>query len=185
MGVSIYPDNATDIDTLMQQADAAMYRARQMGRCTTASLADMNRLAEQRLVYSAALCQTTASDGLTLHYQPQTRTIGGVLDRVEALARWPAPVLGEVSPLKFIPLTEECGLIEQIGLWAISEACRQMAAWLRPDSTSPASRSIFRRSISRGRVGRRSSRRPTLSDPIQSSRHRAAIRADPLTPPHH
>jgi predicted signal transduction protein with EAL and GGDEF domain len=89
MSISIYPDNATDIDILMQQADAAMYRARQIGRCTHRFFsADMNRLAEQRLVYSAALCQANASDGLTLHYQPQTRTIGGVLYRVEA--RWPA-----------------------------------------------------------------------------------------------
>jgi len=130
MGISIYPDNATDIDTLMQQADAAMYKAKQAGRSTHRFFsADMNRLAEQRLVYSAALRQAISNDGLTLHYQPQTRTIDGALYGVEALARWHDPVLGEVSPLKFITLAEECGLIEQIGLWAIREACRQMAAW--------------------------------------------------------
>jgi diguanylate cyclase (GGDEF)-like protein len=130
MGISIYPDNATDIDTLMQQADAAMYKAKQAGRSTHRFFsADMNRLAEQRLVYSAALRQAIARDGLALHYQPQTRTADGTLYGVEALARWHDPVLGEVSPLKFIPLAEECGLIEQIGLWAIREACRQMAAW--------------------------------------------------------
>jgi diguanylate cyclase (GGDEF)-like protein/PAS domain S-box-containing protein len=130
MGISIYPDNATDIDTLMQQADAAMYKAKQAGRSTHRFFsADMNRIAEQRLVYSAALRQAIASDGLALHYQPQIRTADGALYGVEALARWHDPVLGEVSPLKFIPLAEECGLIEQIGLWAIREACRQMAAW--------------------------------------------------------
>jgi diguanylate cyclase (GGDEF)-like protein/PAS domain S-box-containing protein len=130
MGISIYPDNATDIDTLMQQADAAMYKAKQAGRSTHRFFsADMNRLAEQRLVYSAALRQAIASDRLALHYQPQTMTVDGTLYGVEALARWHDPVLGEVSPLKFIPLAEECGLIEQIGLWAIREACRQMAAW--------------------------------------------------------
>ena len=130
MGISIYPDNATDIDTLMQQADAAMYKAKQAGRSTHRFFsADMNRLAEQRLVYSAALRQAIANDRLALHYQPQTRTVDGALYGVEALARWHDPVLGEVSPLKFIPLAEECGLIEQIGLWAIREACRQMAAW--------------------------------------------------------
>ena len=130
MGISIYPDNATDIDTLMQQADAAMYKAKQAGRSTHRFFsADMNRLAEQRLVYSAALRRAISSNGLRLHYQPQTRTIDGTLYGVEALARWHDPDLGEVSPLKFIPLAEECGLIEQIGLWAIREACRQMAAW--------------------------------------------------------
>jgi EAL domain-containing protein (putative c-di-GMP-specific phosphodiesterase class I) len=89
----------------------------------------MNRLAEQRLVYSAALRQAILNDELRLHYQPQTRTIDGSLYGVEALARWHDPDLGEVPPSKFIPLVEQCGLIEQIGLWSIREACRQMAAW--------------------------------------------------------
>ena len=130
MGISIYPDNATDIDTLMQQADAAMYKAKQAGRSTHRFFsADMNSLAEQRLIYSAALRHAIASDALKLHYQPQIRTIDGALYGVEALARWHDPVLGEISPQKFIPLAEESGLIEQIGLWSIREASRQMAAW--------------------------------------------------------
>src|SRR3954452_362398 len=130
MGISIYPDNATDIDTLMQQADAAMYKAKQAGRSTHRFFsADMNRLAEQRLVFSAALRQAIASDRLKLVYQPQTRTVDGALYGVEALARWNDPDLGNVPPSKFIPLAEEVGLIEQIGLWSIREACRQMAAW--------------------------------------------------------
>ena len=130
IGISIYPDNATDIDTLIQQADAAMYKAKQAGRSTYRFFsADMNRLAEQRLVYSAALRNAIANDALKLHYQPQIRTIDGAIHGVEALARWHDPVLGEVSPAKFIPLAEECGLIEQIGLWSMREACRQMAEW--------------------------------------------------------
>lgn len=132
MGISIYPDNATDIDTLMQQADAAMYKAKQAGRSTHRFFsADMNRLAEQRLIFSAALRQAIANDRLKLVYQPQTRTIDGTLYGVEALARWHDPELGEVPPSKFIPLAEEVGLIEQIGLWSVREACRQMAAWRR------------------------------------------------------
>ena len=130
MGISIYPDNATDIDTLIQQADAAMYKAKRAGRSTYRFFsADMDRLAEQRLAYSAALRGAIASDALKLHYQPQIRTSDGAIHGVEALARWHDPVLGEVSPSKFIPLAEECGLIEQIGLWSIREACRQMAEW--------------------------------------------------------
>jgi len=132
MGISIYPDNATDIDTLIQQADAAMYKAKQAGRSTHRFFsADMNRLAEQRLVFSAALRQAIANDRLKLVYQPQTRTVDGTLYGVEALARWHDPELGEVPPAKFIPLAEQVGLIEQIGLWSIREACRQMAAWRR------------------------------------------------------
>jgi diguanylate cyclase (GGDEF)-like protein/PAS domain S-box-containing protein len=130
MGISIYPDNATDIDTLMQQADAAMYKAKQAGRSTYRFFsADMNIVAEQRLIYSAALRQAISNDALKLHYQPQIRTVDGTLYGVEALARWHDPVLGEVSPEKFVGLAEESGLIEQIGLWSIREACRQMAAW--------------------------------------------------------
>lgn len=130
IGISFYPDNATDIDTLMQQADAAMYKAKRAGRSTYRFFsADMNRLAEQRLIHIAALRSAIASDRLKLHYQPQIRTTDGAIHGVEALARWHDPVLGEVSPAKFIPLAEECGLIEQIGVWSIREACRQMAEW--------------------------------------------------------
>ncbi|WKA29413.1 EAL domain-containing protein [Bradyrhizobium roseum] len=132
IGISIYPDNATDLDALIQQADAAMYKAKQAGRSTHRFFsADMNRLAEQRLVLSAALRHAIADDRLKLFYQPQTRTVDGALYGVEALARWHDPDLGEVPPSKFIPLAEEVGLIEQIGLWSIREACRQMAAWRR------------------------------------------------------
>ena len=130
VGISMYPDNATDIDTLIQQADAAMYKAKQAGRSTFRFFsADMDRLAEQRLVYSAALRSAIANDELKLNYQPQIRTIDGAIHGVEALARWYDPMLGEVSPSRFIPLAEECGLIEQIGLWSMREACRQMAEW--------------------------------------------------------
>jgi EAL domain-containing protein (putative c-di-GMP-specific phosphodiesterase class I) len=107
-----------------------MYKAKQAGRATYRFFsADMDRLAEQRLAYSAALRAALAKGGLSLHYQPQIRTNDGSLHGVEALARWHDPLLGEVSPAKFIPLAEECGLIEQIGLWSIREACRQMAQW--------------------------------------------------------
>jgi diguanylate cyclase (GGDEF)-like protein/PAS domain S-box-containing protein len=137
MGISIYPDNTADIDTLIQQADAAMYKAKQAGRSTYRFFsADMN-LAEQRLAHSAALRSAIANDGLKLHYQPQIRTIDGTIHGVEALARWHDPVLGEVSPAKFIPLAEECGLIEQIGLWSMREACRQMAEWRAADLDIP------------------------------------------------
>ncbi|MGJ4993135.1 EAL domain-containing protein [Bradyrhizobium sp. HKCCYLS3077] len=132
MGLSLYPDNAKDIDTLIKQADAAMYKAKRAGRATYRFFsADIDKLAEERLMHSSALREAIASEALTLHYQPQICTKSGAIHGVEALARWHDPVLGEVSPAKFIPLAEECGLIEQIGVWSIKTACQQMASWRR------------------------------------------------------
>jgi diguanylate cyclase (GGDEF)-like protein/PAS domain S-box-containing protein len=129
IGVSIYPDNATDIDDLLKHADAAMYQAKQAGRSTYRFFsADMNRLTEERLAFSTALRNAIVKGALRLHYQPQVR-IDGRIHGVEALARWNDPVLGDVPPSKFIPLAEEYGLIEMIGTWSLREACQQIAAW--------------------------------------------------------
>ena len=108
IGISMYPDNATDIDTLIQQADAAMYKAKQAGRSTFRFFsADMDRLAEQRLAHSAALRQRDRKRrpaiAVSAADPDQRRRHHGV----EALARWYDPELGEVSPSKFIPLAEE------------------------------------------------------------------------------
>ena len=139
IGISVYPDSATDIDTLIQQADAAMYQAKRAGRSTYRLFsAEMSGLAKERLVLSAALRSAIANGGLHLRYQPQIRTADGTIHGVEALARWSDPVLGEVSPAKFIPLAEENGLIEQIGLWSIREACRQMAEWRKAGLDIPS-----------------------------------------------
>ncbi|CAN5166527.1 EAL domain-containing protein [soil metagenome] len=130
IGISLYPDNAADIDQLIKQADVAMYHAKRAGRATYRFFsAEMNGFAEQRLAYSAALRNAIANAALELHYQPQIATSDGAIHGVEALARWFDPVLGEVSPAKFIPLAEECGLIEQIAQWSLRAACRQMAQW--------------------------------------------------------
>ncbi|MES2032304.1 MAG: EAL domain-containing protein [Pseudomonadota bacterium] len=137
IGVSIYPDNAGDIDGLLKQADAAMYQAKQAGRSTYRFFsAEMNRVSEERLAFSTALRKAIAQDALRLHYQPQVRA-DGRLYGVEALARWYDPVLGEVPPSKFIPLAEEYGLIELIGTWSLREACRQIASWRRNDIDVP------------------------------------------------
>lgn len=139
IGISLYPDHATDIDTLMQQADAAMYMAKQAGRSTHRMFSvEMNGLAEQRLAMIAALRRAIADNALSLSYQPQIRSCDGAIHGVEALARWHDAALGDVSPAKFIPLAEECGLIEQIGLWSVREACRQMASWRRAGLDIPS-----------------------------------------------
>ncbi|MGY0572288.1 EAL domain-containing protein [Bradyrhizobium sp. RDM12] len=139
IGISLYPDHATDIDTLMQQADAAMYMAKQAGRSTHRMFsAEMNGLAEQRLAMIAALRRAIADNALSLSYQPQIRSCDGAIHGVEALARWRDAELGDVSPAKFIPLADECGLIEQISLWSVREACRQMASWRRAGVNIPS-----------------------------------------------
>lgn len=131
IGVSVYPDNASDIDGLLKHADAAMYQAKLAGRSTYRFFsADMNRVTEERLAFSIALRNAIIHGVLRLHYQPQLRVDGGIYG-VEALARWSDPGLGEVPPSKFIPLAEEYGLIEMIGIWSLREACRQLAAWHR------------------------------------------------------
>lgn len=123
----------------MQQADAAMYMAKQAGRSTHRMFsAEMNGLAEQRLSMIAALRRAIADNALSLNYQPQIRSGDGAIHGVEALARWHDATLGDVSPAKFIPLAEECGLIEQIGLWSVREACRQMASWRRAGLNIPS-----------------------------------------------
>ncbi len=131
IGVSIYPDDARNIDDLLKHADAAMYQAKLAGRSTYRFFsADMNRVTEERLAFSTALRNAIIQGVLRLHYQPQVR-IDGSIYGAEALTRWRDPVLGDVPPSKFIPLAEEYGLIELIGMWSLREACRQLAAWHR------------------------------------------------------
>ncbi|WP_420133987.1 EAL domain-containing protein [Rhodopseudomonas sp.] len=130
IGISLYPDNTTDLDTLIRQADTAMYQAKRAGRSTYRFFsAEMNGIAEERMAYTAALRRAIAQDGLELRYQPQISTADGAIHGVEALARWCDPLLGEISPAKFIPLAEECGLIDHIAVWSIRAACRQMLLW--------------------------------------------------------
>ncbi len=149
-GISMFPDNARDLDSLLKYADAAMYKAKQAGRSTHRFFSnDMDRVNEERLRLNTALRHALAQGGLRLHYQPQIRASSGDLYGVEALARWHDPVLGDVSPAKFIPLAEECGLIEQIGVWV---AARRRAGRLRRGkgrarSRRAASPSTCRRSI--------------------------------------
>jgi EAL domain-containing protein (putative c-di-GMP-specific phosphodiesterase class I) len=139
IGISLYHHHSTEIYTLMQQADAAMYKAKLAGRSTHRFFsAEMSGLTEQRLELTTALRRAIAEDALNLRYQPQIRTADGAIHGVEALSRWHDPVLGEISPAKFIPLAEECGLIEQIGLWSIREACHQMASWRRAGLNIPS-----------------------------------------------
>lgn len=130
IGVAMFPQDGMGIDGLLQCAGMAMSQAKAAGRGLFSFFSpEMNRLAQDRLVLENALRQSLSDGGLHLHYQPQVLMEGGHLYGVEALARWSHPQLGEISPLRFIPLAEECGLIADLGSWALAEACHQLARW--------------------------------------------------------
>jgi diguanylate cyclase (GGDEF)-like protein len=131
IGIAIYPDDGTDIDTLLLHADQAMYQAKSdhLHSLQLFSL-EMNRRAQERVAMERALRQALEQRQLTLHYQPQT-TADPVLTLhgVEALARWSHPEWGAISPAQFIPLAEETGLIHPLTQWLVDEACTQLTAW--------------------------------------------------------
>ena len=130
IGISVFPENGRDMDTLLRHADMAMYQAKTAGRNRISFFsAEMNRQAQERLALEAALRDALEAKALRLHYQPQVGLKNGSLYGVEALARWRHPTLGDISPVRFVPLAEECGLIGDLGDWALREACSQLAIW--------------------------------------------------------
>ena len=130
IGISLYPEHGRDFDTLVKNADTAMYLAKQEGRNAFRFYdSRMNEHVTERLMLENELRKAIANNELTLHYQPIVQSGNGQLISAEALARWHHPELGWVSPTKFIPVAEESGLITVIGDWALETACRQNRAW--------------------------------------------------------
>jgi diguanylate cyclase (GGDEF)-like protein/PAS domain S-box-containing protein len=130
IGISIFPQDGQDIDTLFHRADKAMQQAKMggLGRYSFFSH-EMNQLFEERQALETDLRNALLRGELEQHYQPQVYLIEGGLYGVEALARWPHPELGFIPPSKFVAIAEECGLINELGLWAIRQACMQLAEW--------------------------------------------------------
>ncbi|MEW8118324.1 MAG: EAL domain-containing protein [Candidatus Thiodiazotropha sp.] len=130
LGISIYPDDAHDVTTLIRNADAAMYRAKEYGRNRFWFYTeDLTRLAAQRIDIEQALRDTVNHGELFLLYQPQISLPENRIIGVEALVRWDRPGHGVVTPDMFVPLAEETGVIVAIGEWVLHSACRQMVHW--------------------------------------------------------
>ncbi len=130
IGIAIFPEDGTEIDTLMRNADAAMYQAKSAGRNNAQLFTqEMEFQARERLGIENDLRYAVERNELQLYYQPKVSAKGRVLLGAEALVRWLHPEQGLVSPARFIPIAEESGLILPIGQWIIEEACRQHAEW--------------------------------------------------------
>lgn len=130
IGISTYPDDGGDAQTLLQNADTAMYHAKERGRGAFEFFSsDMNQRAVQRLKLETELRNALLRDEFLLLYQPQVEMGSGAIVGAEALIRWHHPEMGIVSPADFIPVAEDTGLIVDIGAWALREACMQQLRW--------------------------------------------------------
>ena len=130
IGVSMCPADGRDFNELLKQAESAMYQAKSDGRNTLHFFTpSMNAAATARLEVESALRQALSRGELSLHYQPQYHAATGALTGMEALMRWKHPQWGNVSPARFIPVAEDCGIIHTLGEFALREACRQAKVW--------------------------------------------------------
>ena len=130
LGVSLFPKDGNDAETLLRYADTAMYRAKEQGRDGYwFYTADMNTRMMERLAMEGNLRHALENQEFVLHYQPQVDLRSGRIVGAEALIRWHSPTQGMVAPGKFIPLAEETGLIIPIGDWVLRSACQQAKRW--------------------------------------------------------
>jgi diguanylate cyclase (GGDEF)-like protein/PAS domain S-box-containing protein len=137
IGVSVYPDDGPDAETLIKNADTAMYQAKENGRQSYQYFKPaMNARAVERQSIEESLRRALERRQFALHYQPKINFRTGAITGAEALLRWTHPTLGSVSPAQFIPVAEACGLILPIGNWVLRQACEQARSWL--DAGLPA-----------------------------------------------
>jgi diguanylate cyclase (GGDEF)-like protein/PAS domain S-box-containing protein len=130
IGISIYPGDGEDAETLIKNADTAMYHAKEKGRNNFQFFkAEMNLKAVKRQSLEGRLRRALQREEFVLHYQPKVNLESGDITGIEALIRWRQPDGELVLPSQFIPVAEDCGLILHIGRWVMREACTQARAW--------------------------------------------------------
>ncbi len=138
-GISIYPDDGSDEETVITCAETAMYHAKESGRNNYRFFEPaMNARAVERQRIEAGLHRALARREFVLHYQPKVDLETGVMTGAEALIRWEHPERGLLFPKDFVPIAEDCGLIVPIGHWVMREACRQARAWIDEGRRPPA-----------------------------------------------
>ncbi len=132
IGISVFPQDGRDAESLIKSADVAMYRAKGAGKNNYQFFsADMSTASLEHLMLENALRHALQRNEFQLYYQPKVQVATASIFGMEALLRWNHPDLGIIGPSRFIPLAEEMGLIRRIGDWALHEACRQNAEWQR------------------------------------------------------
>ena len=130
IGISIYPEDGEDVDTLLKHADIAMYAAKEAGRARYQRFMPvMNERAQELLSLESRLRRAIERSELLLHYQPEVHLLSGNIVAVEALVRWQHPDLGLLMPDRFIPIAVESGLIVPLGEWVLKKACAQLKEW--------------------------------------------------------
>ncbi|WP_180994189.1 putative bifunctional diguanylate cyclase/phosphodiesterase [Bacillus sp. Marseille-P3661] len=130
IGISTYPNDGEDADTLIKNADKAMYLAKKRGRNNFEFyLKEDESILERKLLLERELKKAIYKKQLILHYQPKVEMVTGKIYGVEALLRWQHPELGLISPAEMIPIAEESGMIIPIGEWVLRESCKQIKAW--------------------------------------------------------
>lgn len=139
IGISLFPEDGKDFETLLRNADMAAHQAKLAGRNAMRFYQpQMNEAATRRLSLEAALRQAIAAGELDVHYQPQIDLEKGKLYGLEALVRWQHAEWGMVSPATFIPLAEDCGLIGEIDHFVLDRACHQLATWRKAGWSIPS-----------------------------------------------
>lgn len=130
IGICTYPNDGESLEDLLKNADMAMYKAKRSGGGIFHYYThEMNEEAHEHIKLEASLRKALTNNEFVLYYQPKLHLSDGTITGVEALIRWDNPELGLISPIKFIPLAEETGLIMQIGEWALREACKTNKSW--------------------------------------------------------
>jgi len=138
IGICLYPNDGLDPETLLKNADSAMYQAKDGGKRSHHFFTnELKQIADERLKLETELRGAIERNELFLLYQPQVDIASGRLVGVEALARWRHPTEGLIPPSKFIPLAEKSGIIDRLGEWVAATACKQMAEWAKNGHSIP------------------------------------------------